>query len=458
MADTIETMEMEAGRQGAAPDGLARNIAVVGLAISQAADELQAAAERLMAAEEQAREAETRARVAEDQLAQGATKNAELLGLLQTAREGQTEADERSRRGEQRVQIAIERARLLEEQVGELESRLTEAQTRPQVTVILDDERTELQEAIAAEVRRPLTSILGLTLALKHADTRSPEGREMVKQLATNARKLDRLVGEMLNLEQIANGTFVPNLRRTDLEALVRRVVEESPDLANRDVKVETEHVAIEVDPALAEQMVETLLANAGRRTVPGSTVWVKVSSDPNGAVIAVYDTGPEVPAGLRQAMFAAVQEEGPVAQKDKRAKGTTGLSLLSRLADIHDGRAWVEERPGGGASFRVSLAATAQEPREESLEDRAAARVHDTTNARAMALAEALVRADAEATEADFGAEIGDTVGVPLPAYVQPEPEAERDPEVEVEREPESPLAATLRELGLVGNDSLTL
>ena len=350
MADTIEVMG------SVETNGLARTISVVGLSISQAADELQQAAERLIAAEEQAREADLRVAVAEEQLEQGASKNAELLTLLQAAKEGQVDADERGRRSEQRLQITIERARLLEEQVQELEARIQEAEAKPDVTVILDDERSALQEAIASEVRRPLTSILGITLALKHTDPKSTDGREMIRQLSTNVRKLDRLVGEMLDIDRIAMGTFTPNLRRTDLEALLRRVVEESPDLANRDVKIETDHVAIQVDPALTEQIVETLLANAGRRTVPGSSVWVKVSSDQEGAVIAVDDTGPEVPPGLRQAMFAALQEDGPGASRKQRARGATGLSLLSRLADIHGGRCWVEERPGGGASFRVYL------------------------------------------------------------------------------------------------------
>jgi len=136
-------------------------------------------------------------------------------------------------------------------------------------------------------------------------------------------------------------GTFTPNLRRTDLEALVRRVAEESSDLANRDVKVETDHIALQIDPALTEQIVETLLSNAGRRTVPGNAVWVKVSSDQSGAVIAVDDAGPEIPSGQRQTMFSAVPEDRSGAQK--RAAGSTGLSLLSRLAEIHGGKCWVE-------------------------------------------------------------------------------------------------------------------
>lgn len=363
-------------------DDLSRTISVAGLQVSQAAEELQQAAERLMNAEEQVHEAELRWRASDEQVAQAATKNAELLDMLQSAREGQSEADERCRRADQRLEVTLERVRILEEQIAELETKIEEAEGNPSnVTVIVNDERTALQEAIAAEVRRPLTSILGLTLALRHADPKSTEGKDMVKQLSTNARKLDRLVGEMLVLDEIASGSYQPNRRRTDLEALVRRVVEESPDLANRDVKIEAEHIAVEVDPALTEQMIETLLSNAGRRTAPGNPVRVKIYSDQGGAVIAVDDTGPEVPPELRGDLSITPSEDRP---GGKKKNGATGLSLLARLAEIQGGRAWVEERSGGGASFRVSLFG----PKPDGAEDDPAA--ERQPGEREMALAEA--------------------------------------------------------------------
>ncbi len=393
--------------------GLARTISVVGLAISQAADELQQAAERLVAAEEQAREADLRTQAAEEQLAQSATKIAELLTMVETAREQAAAAEERARRAEgdlragleeaaeleRRAAAMEERARgleheaervaALEARVAELSARLEEAESRP--TVIVDAEHSALKEALAAEVRRPLTSILGITLALKHTDSKSPDGRDMVRQLATHARKLDRLVGELLQVDRIAAGTYVPNLRRTDLEALVRRVTGEATDLANRDVEIATDHVAIQVDPTLTEQILEALLANAGRRTVPGNTVWVSVAREGDGALIAVDDTGPEVPPAVRQAL----QEADPAARD--RARSAAGLSLVSRLAELHGGRCWVEDRPGGGASFRVLLPDGASLPdrepeREPEREPRGeAAQPERQLDERALALARAL-------------------------------------------------------------------
>ena len=303
-----------------------------------------------------------------------------------------------------------------EQQLAKAEDLLTEAEAKPQVTVILDDERTALQEAVAAEVRRPLTSILGLSLALRHADPTTAEGKDMIKQLSTNARKLDRLVGEMLDLDKIASGAFVPNLRRTDLEALVRRVVEESSDLANRDVRVEAEHVAISVDPALTEQMVETLLANAGRRTAPGNPVRV---GSPRTRVGSSSRSMTPIRSSVGAARRQVRDRDGRGSRRSGRqAEGGDGLALLSRLALVHGGRAWVEEREGGGASFRVflpdggqqSLAVPSDEPSDEpsDVEDAPIAHtavVIDPLDNRAVALANALNSIGDEEDDEDLSA-----------------------------------------------------
>lgn len=326
--------------------------------------------------------AEDRAAQAEDEAAFAASQARELGELLATARSDAEDverravaAEDRATQAEDRLQQALERTFTLEAELEEANERVPAAKMPRQLTLIVDDQRDELRDSVASEIRRPLTSIMGLALALKHADPSTADGKHMVRQLGASARRLERLVVQLLELDGIANGSYAPTKRRADLKAIVRRVVEETPDVDGLDVRVHAEHAAIELDPALTEQMVETLLANAARRSEPGSPVWVQVSSDATGAVIAVDDACADVPGGLTGGGGA-------------KGKGTTGLALLSRLAELHGGRAWVEERPGGGASFRVFLPSGAAEAASfdrdegtEAIEDDHARVVVDATS-----------------------------------------------------------------------------
>ena len=342
--------------------GLVSRVSAASFQVSQATEGLEQVAGLLRAAEELAKDVDTQRREAEQALDDVETQRADLGEMLALARSEAAEAEQRAVAAEERVQQALERTFALEARLDDGPGAEPVARGPRQLTVIVDDQREELREAVATELRRPLTSIMGLTLAMKHADPSSSSGATMIKQLGASARRLERLVVQLIELDGIANGSFVPNKRRVDLKAIVRRVVDETPDISELDVRVHAEHAAVETDPALTEQMVEILLTNASRRSAAGSPVWVQVSSDPSGAVIAVDDTCSEIPAGMRVEGAAAGSPAGS-GPGQKRPKGATGLALLSRLAELHGGKAWVEARSGGGASFRVFLPSASQEP-----------------------------------------------------------------------------------------------
>jgi two-component system sensor histidine kinase MtrB len=99
---------------------------------------------------------------------------------------------------------------------------------------------------------------------------------------------------------------------------------------------------------------VENLLVNAARHTPPDCTIWVKVVPEDGGVLITVEDQGAGVPEELRETIFEPFRQ-GPGAPAHSPGVGI-GLSLVARFAELHAGRAWVEERPGGGASFKVFL------------------------------------------------------------------------------------------------------
>jgi two-component system, OmpR family, sensor histidine kinase KdpD len=223
----------------------------------------------------------------------------------------------------------------------------------------LDDLRNTFLHAVSHELRTPLASILGSALTLDNDEMQlsDADARDLIRRLGLNARKLDRLLGDLLDLDRLDRGIMEPNRLPVDLGAMADRLVADpSLPLGDRDVEVVAEPLLAEVDPAMVERIMENLLINAVRHTSTGTPVWVRVESTPDGVVLSVEDAGPGVPEDLRDGIFEPFRQ-GP--QQDHHAPGVgIGLSLVARFAELHGGRAWLEERPGGGAAFRVSIPA----------------------------------------------------------------------------------------------------
>jgi signal transduction histidine kinase len=108
------------------------------------------------------------------------------------------------------------------------------------------------------------------------------------------------------------------------------------------------------VDADKVERIVEELLANAAKHTPPGTPVWVRARPHNGGVVLAVDDAGPGVPSELRAQVFERFRHGAGVPSYSPGLG--IGLSLVLRLAELHGGTAWVEDRPGGGSSFCVVL------------------------------------------------------------------------------------------------------
>jgi PAS domain S-box-containing protein len=220
----------------------------------------------------------------------------------------------------------------------------------------LDAMKTTFLHAVSHELRTPLAAILGFALTLEHQELNLPpeESIDMIKRLAANARKLDRLLSDLLDLDRLDRGIIEPKWRPTDVGALVRHAVEESDLMVERTLRIEADSIVVSIDPAKVERIVENLLANAARHTPPDTPVWVWVKAHREGVLIAVEDAGPGVAPEVRDVIFRPF-EQGPDLVTHSPGVGI-GLSLVGRFAKLHGGRAWVEERPGGGASFRVYL------------------------------------------------------------------------------------------------------
>ena len=222
----------------------------------------------------------------------------------------------------------------------------------------VDQMKTTFLQAVSHDLRTPLASVVGIAITLqrRRLDLASDDAVDLLQRLSRSARKMDRLLNDLLDLDRLAQPTVSPERERVDLGELVSRVVGEAnlELLALRQVRLDACELPLEVDPPKVERIVENLLANAARHTPPGTPVWVSLKRQEEGALLMVEDAGPGVPDELREEIFQPFRQ-GPRPASHAPGLGV-GLALVRVFAQLHGGRAWVEERDGQGASFRVLL------------------------------------------------------------------------------------------------------
>ncbi len=262
-----------------------------------------------------------------------------VRGLIVDVTEGKR-AEQALRRSEQKYSEAFHRER--------------EATRRLRA---LDEMKNTFLEAVSHDLRTPLTSILGSAVTLEQSGMDIPreDAVDLLRRIASNARKLERLLGDLLDLDRLQRGIITPQRRRIDVGALVRGAVREFEQLGGRKVECGSDELIANVDPPKVERIVENLLSNASRHTSPESRIWARVERREDGLLLVVEDEGGGVPDDLKDAIFEPFRQ-GPGPASASPGVGV-GLSLVARFAELHGGRAWVEDRPGGGASFRVLLA-----------------------------------------------------------------------------------------------------
>jgi two-component system, OmpR family, sensor histidine kinase KdpD len=103
----------------------------------------------------------------------------------------------------------------------------------------------------------------------------------------------------------------------------------------------------------MIDQVVTNLLENAVKYTPPGTPIDVRVQRLDDRIRIAIADHGPGIPPGKRAAVFDKFYR----IERQSQIRGSgLGLAVSKGLVEGHDGQIWVEETPGGGATFVFEL------------------------------------------------------------------------------------------------------
>lgn len=245
----------------------------------------------------------------------------------------------------------------------------------------LHEMQNSFLQAVSHELRTPLTTILGSALTLQEdgSTLSQDDTTDLIRMIGSNARKLHRLLTNLLDLDRMSRGIIEPNRELVDVTKVVAAAVEECKTDSHPIQLTTRSPVLTEVDAAQVERIIENLVTNAIRYTAAGTPIWVSVAPSEGGVLLTVEDAGPGVPESLRETIFEPFHQGRELVSHSPGVG--IGLSLVSRFAELHGGRAWVGDRAGGGASFKVLLpvrptASATQDSKEDTpraLDDSAA-------------------------------------------------------------------------------------
>jgi two-component system sensor histidine kinase KdpD len=218
-----------------------------------------------------------------------------------------------------------------------------------------------LLNSISHELRTPLAAISSATSTLAET-TDAGVARGMIAELHEASARLNRLVGNLLDVTRLGSGHVRPKLDWCDVGDLLHVTLHTlERELSGREVKVEIapKLPLARLDFTLMQQALSNLLLNAAVHTPAGTPVLIQAVQEPGWLILSVADRGPGLPPELGERVF-----EKFVRAPNAPAGGSgLGLAIVKGFVEAQGGQISAANRPGGGAMFTIKIPQSAPPP-----------------------------------------------------------------------------------------------
>ncbi|HEV7924665.1 MAG TPA: sensor histidine kinase KdpD [Verrucomicrobiae bacterium] len=212
-----------------------------------------------------------------------------------------------------------------------------------------------LLNSISHELRTPISAITTAASAMVDSKTPAHLRDTLAHEIQESAARLNRLVGNLLDMTRLESGNVKPRMDWCDVADLINVALRHNErELSGHQVSLALHPPLplVKIDYVLIEQALNNLLLNAAHYTPTGTTVEVTASATPEEMTISVADHGPGLPTESMPHVFDKFYRV-PGAP----AGGTgLGLSIVKGMVEAHGGRVEARNRPGGGAEFSIYL------------------------------------------------------------------------------------------------------
>ncbi|HRW37606.1 MAG: HAMP domain-containing protein [Acidimicrobiales bacterium] len=222
----------------------------------------------------------------------------------------------------------------------------------------VDTQRRDLVANVSHELRTPI-SALRATLE-NVVDGVVPAEPTLLRTMLAQTERLQRLVGQLLDLSRLESGGSPLHRLRFPAADLLERVADEaalhSPDL-EFEVAIEPADLAVDGDPERLHQVLGNLVENAARFAPDDTTVELTAAERDGLVVFEVLDRGPGIPPEALTRVFERFYRTDEARSTDEGGSGL-GLAIARWIVELHGGRIRAEAREPAGCRMVVELPA----------------------------------------------------------------------------------------------------
>jgi two-component system sensor histidine kinase KdpD len=247
--------------------------------------------------------------------------------------------------------------------------RVSLARRLAEARVLAETERLRgaLLTSISHDLRTPLASIIGTVSSLRSfAEQYGPAERdELLATLQDEAERLNRFVGNLLDMTRLEAGAIELKLHFMDIAEITGAALERAGSVLARhhvEVEIGPDLPMLRLDAILFEQVLFNLLDNAAKYAPPGSRINVRARRQGDTVAIEVIDEGPGIPAGDLERVFDKFYR---VRAQDRQRAGTgLGLAICRGFVEAQGGRIEAgnrRDRSGAVLTIRIPARAAAE-------------------------------------------------------------------------------------------------
>ncbi len=224
----------------------------------------------------------------------------------------------------------------------------------------LNQEKNNLINVVAHDLKSPLNQINGLMTILNHTiSEKSDEQSKLIGLVSGATSRLSQMVTNLLDINAIESGKMNLKLEKVELLSVLMEVEKEFAETAkDKGISIsilESEFCHVEADESYIHQVFENLLSNAIKFSPKGGKVSMSLQAKGGKAQFSVTDSGPGLSDDDKTKLFKKFQKLSAQPTGSEHSTGL-GLSIVKRFTEAMNGRVWCESEFGNGATFFVEF------------------------------------------------------------------------------------------------------